>query len=148
MTERRVGPGRVLLGFYALFVVAAGSRSAVQLLTHASRAPIAYTLSAVAAAIYLVGLILLYQAEKHPTRSRGLATGWCVFEVAGVVAVGITSLAWPAAFPDATVWSHFGSGYFFVPVLLPIIAAGWLVAGTRRGEGALVDDPFHHDRGR
>jgi hypothetical protein len=96
------------------------------LILHASRAPLAYSLSAVAAFIYLVGLILLFQAEKHPTRSRGTATAWCVVELAGVVTVGAASLAWPAAFPDATVWSHFGSGYLFVPLLLPAVAAYWL----------------------
>ena len=30
------------------------------------------------------------------------------------------------AFPDATVWSDYGMGYVFIPVLLPLSALYWL----------------------
>ena len=32
----------------------------------------------------------------------------------------------PSAFPDATVWSDYGMGYLFIPVLLPLTALYWL----------------------
>ena len=38
-----------------------------------------------------------------------------------MLAVGALSYAVPAAFPDKTVWSHFGSGYGFVPLVLPVL---------------------------
>lgn len=117
---REIGPGRVLLWVYGLFVVAAGARSAVQLSTHAGRAPLAYALSAVAAVVYAVGLVLLAGGRRRA------ATVWCGLELLGVVTVGVASTAAPRSFPDATVWSHFGSGYGFVPLVLPILALWWL----------------------
>ena len=45
---------------------------------------------------------------------------------AGVLAVGTWSLADPATFPDATVWSGYGSGYGFVPLVLPVFGLLWL----------------------
>ena len=35
-------------------------------------------------------------------------------------------LEFEEAFPDATVWSDFGMGYLFIPVLLPVTAVFWL----------------------
>ena len=115
----RVDAGRVLLGGYALFVVAAGSRSVVQLATHADRAPLGYSLSAVAAGVYLVGFALL-------ARRSSLAAAWCLLEFAGVLLVGSISLVRSDWFPDATVWSRFGEGYGFVPLILPLLALAWL----------------------
>ena len=119
-----IGPGRVLLGGYALFVVAAGARSAVQLATHPNRALLAYTLSAVAAGVYVVGFVLLGRVPGGG--SPRLAAAWCVVELGGVVTVGAVSLVRPTDFPDATVWSRFGQGYGYLPLVLPALAALWL----------------------
>jgi len=40
--------------------------------------------------------------------------------------LGAFSYAAPDDFPDATVWSHFGQGYGFVPVVLPVLGLLWL----------------------
>lgn len=119
------GPGRVLALTYAFFTLAAGARSGVQLATHASRAPVAYSLSALAAVSYLAGTVMVAAADRDPRR-RPFAIALCRLELAGVLLVGTLSLALPAAFPDATVWSHYGSGYAFVPAGLPLLALVWL----------------------
>jgi hypothetical protein len=49
-----------------------------------------------------------------------------------VLAVGTWSLADPATFPDATVWSGYGSGYGFVPLVLPVFGLLWLRRWSRR----------------
>lgn len=132
MLERsRVGPGRILLCCYGVFVLAAGARSAVQLGTHAARAPLAYGLSALAAVVYFVGLILLAAIEGGRRQCRTAAIACCTAEFVGVVLVGIASTIRPGAFPDATVWSHFGSGYGYVPAVLPVLAMAWLFRGAR-----------------
>lgn len=125
-----VGPGRVLLAVYVLFVVAAGSRGAVQLATHASRAPLAYGLSALASVVYVVGLVLLARVERRPDTGRRVAAAWCGLELAGVVTVGVLSVGWPAWFRDDSVWSRFGQGYGFVPLVLPVLALAWLRRGV------------------
>jgi hypothetical protein len=138
VAERRVDAGRVLIVGYALFVVAAGARSAVQLATHASRAPLAYTLSAVAALVYLIGFALLI-------RRSAFARPWCRLEFGGVLVVGGLSLVRPDWFPDATVWSRFGEGYAFVPLVLPLLALAWL-RSRPNGREALASPTT--DRGR
>jgi hypothetical protein len=117
------GAGRALGAVYAVFALAAGARSTVQLATDADRARIAYTLSAVAAVIYLIGTIVL---RRPGVRARRVALAVCTVELIGVLAVGAWSQADPGTFPDQTVWSGFGSGYGHVPVILPILGLIWL----------------------
>ncbi|WP_315772590.1 hypothetical protein [Rhodococcoides kroppenstedtii] len=126
----RSGPGRILIALYAIFSVAATSRSAVQIATRFDAAPIAFLLSAFAALVYIVGTVCLARASVV---SRRIATISCVVELVGVVAVSIASYAVPQEFPEPTVWSHFGSGYLFVPVVLPIAALWWLRRTERVG---------------
>ncbi|WP_204044694.1 hypothetical protein [Acrocarpospora phusangensis] len=115
------GPGRVLVAVYAVFAIAATSRAGVQIATRFSEAPVAYLLSAVAAVVYILLTVAL--ARGH----RRLALVACGFELAGVLIVGTLSLLDPAAFPHATVWSGYGSGYLFIPLVLPIIGFVWLL---------------------
>ena len=120
---RTSGPGRLLVAVYALFALAAGSRAAVQLSTKFDEAPLAYLLSAVAAIVYLLATVAL--ARRGPAwRRTALLT--CSFELLGVLTVGTLSLFDRAAFPDATVWSVYGRGYVFIPLVLPMIGLYWL----------------------
>jgi hypothetical protein len=126
MTEVRAinsGPGRVLIGLYALFALAAGARAGVQIATRFSEAPLAYLLSALAAAIYLIACVGLVRGGDG---GRRLAMACCGVELLGVLAVGVASLVHPDAFAHATVWSGFGSGYGFVPLVLPVLGLLWL----------------------
>lgn len=109
------GPGRLLVAAYAVFALAASSRAALQLATRFSEAPVAYLLSAVAAAVYLVAAVALGRDLRR------LALLACGFELVGVLVVGTLSLALPEAFPDETVWSTYGIGYGFVPLVLPVL---------------------------
>ena len=123
MISRGSGPGRILVMVYAIFALSAGARDRVQIATKFEHAPIAYVLSAVAAAIYLVNAILLGRSSLSTWK---LARALCLVELAGVIAVGVASLVVPQEFPDATVWSRFGIGYAFVPLVLPILGLAWL----------------------
>ena len=109
------GPGRLLVAVYAVFALAASSRAALQLLTRFDEAPVAYVLSAVAAAVYVVAAVALGRGLRR------LAL-WAVgFELVGVLVVGTLSLVLRDAFPDETVWSLYGIGYGFVPLVLPVL---------------------------
>ncbi|KAA0022227.1 hypothetical protein [Antrihabitans cavernicola] len=127
---KRLGPGDVLLFCYGVFVIAAASRSIVQLALHASHAPVAYAFSALAAVVYGVGYAALRAASRDPT-AVPLARTWCAIELVAVVAVGTLSVLWSELFPDDTVWSGYGHGYGFVPLALPVLSLVWL-----RGVGA------------
>jgi hypothetical protein len=117
------GPGTLLLWLYGVMVVGAVSRSAVQIATDYDRAPLAYTLSAIAGLVY--GFIT-YSLVRGGERARRAALVCCAAELAGVLVVGTWTLLDPSAFPDTTVWSEYGMGYLFIPVLLPLTALYWL----------------------
>ena len=117
------GAGRVLVFVYGVFAVAATGRSLVQLGTHAERAPLAYSLSLVAALVYLVATTCLLLGGR---RAWAVAVAACVLEALGVLAVGTLSYVATDLFPDQTVWSHYGQGYGFLPLVLPIAGLAWL----------------------
>jgi hypothetical protein len=127
------GPGRVLVAVYAVFALAATSRAGVQLATDFAEAPLAYLLSAFSAVVYVFATVAL--ATDRPW-SRPLATTACSVELAGVLAIGTLSLVRPQDFPRATVWSGYGSGYGFVPLVLPVIGLWWLRRTSRSGAGS------------
>ena len=117
------GPGRVLVAVYAVFALAATSRAAFQLATDFSRAPLAYLLSTFSAVVYIVATVAL---ASRGSRARRVALTACSVELAGVLVIGTASLLAPQDFPKATVWSGYGSGYGFVPLVLPVIGLWWL----------------------
>jgi hypothetical protein len=125
------GPGRLLVALYGLFALAATSRAGVQLATMFRAAPLAYLLSAFSGVVYLIAAVAL--ARRGP-RARRLARAAVITELAGVLVVGTFSLLAPADFPRATVWSAYGIGYGFVPLVLPFAGLWWL-RRTARGPG-------------
>lgn len=130
------GPGRALVAVYGVLAVAATARSTVQVLRDFDAAPLAYTLSAVAAVVYVVATVALARSGPAARRVAWVAV---TFEAVGVLAVGTLSLLRPDLFPDATVWSAFGAGYGFVPLVLPALGLWWL-ARTRDGRPAPAAD--------
>lgn len=114
------GFGRVLVFVYGIFALAATARSAVQLATKASDAPLAYSLSAFAGVVYCVATWAL------ATNRRRLARTAVLVELVGVIGVGTWSVLAPGDFPDQTVWSDFGQGYGYVPAVLPFVGLWWL----------------------
>jgi hypothetical protein len=117
------GFGRILVAVYGLFALAATARSGVQLATKLSEAPLAYLLSALAGIVYIVATVSL---ARGGVTSRRLATMAISVEMVGVLVVGGASLLFPDSFPHATVWTGFGSGYGFVPLVLPFVGLWWL----------------------
>ena len=120
-----LGNARVLVVVYGVLALAALGRSSYQLVTQFSEAPFAYVLSALAALVYVVATIAVARGN------RALALWAMVFELVGVLVVGALSTVNSELFPRDTVWSHFGAGYLWVPLALPIIGIWWLVKGRR-----------------
>ena len=120
------GHGRVLVAVYATLALSATGRSSVQLATKFSEAPVSYLLSALAAVVYIVATWAL------ATNRRRSALVAILVELAGVLVIGSMSLLWPDDFADATVWSDFGNGYGYVPLVLPFIGLWWLWMTGRR----------------
>lgn len=117
------GAGRVLIVVYGVFAIAATARAGYQLIAKASEAPLAYTLSAFSAVVYIVATI----AIAHNGR-RLRVVGWVAvgIEMLGVLLVGTLSMTHPELFAAESVWSGFGQGYGYVPLVLPFLGLAWL----------------------
>ena len=126
--ERIGGLGRVLIAVYIVLATAATFRSIYQIARKFDEAPVAYSLSAVAAVVYIVATVALI---KRRGVWRTVAAVALSFELAGVLIVGALSIAVPELFAHDSVWSFFGRGYVFIPLVLPVLGLVWL----RRSRG-------------
>ncbi len=125
----RGGVGRLLIVAYGILALAALGRSVYQIIAKFDTAPVAYVLSAVAAVVYVVITVTLVIDRNWARRVTWAALA---FELTGVLTVGTLSLVDSQLFPHDTVWSGYGRGYVFIPVLLPAVTIWWLFAHRAR----------------
>jgi hypothetical protein len=128
VAKRNLGVGTLLIAVYGIFALSASARASYQLITKFSEAPLAYSLSAISALVYVLATISLAKSDAKWLRVAKM-TVW--FELMGVVLVGALSILIPELFAHPSVWSSFGSGYAYIPLLLPILGLIWL--GRRNG---------------
>jgi hypothetical protein len=117
------GIGTLLIAVYAVFAVSATARASFQLVTKFEDAPLAYSLSALSALVYIIATVAL---ARNDSKSQTVARWAVKFELVGVLLVGTLSLVWPAAFQHPSVWSWFGLNYACLPLVLPIFGLLWL----------------------
>jgi hypothetical protein len=120
---RARGIGILLVAVYGILALAATGRSFVQIVRDFDEAPLAYTLSAVAAVVYIVATIALVAPGRVWYRVAWVTIS---FELLGVLTVGTLSLTHPELFGHASVWSWYGMGYVFIPLVLPVLGMLWL----------------------
>jgi len=121
--KRSLGVGRLLIVFYAVFAVSSTARASFQIITKFEQAPLAYSLSLVSALVYILATVSLAKAGK---RWRQVALASVVFELVGVLTVGTLSCSAPELFAHQSVWSGFGVGYGYIPLVLPILGLLWI----------------------
>jgi hypothetical protein len=121
--KRTLGVGRLLIVFYAVFAISSTARASFQIATKFEQAPLAYSLSLVSALVYILATISLAKAGK---RWKQVALASVVFELAGVLSVGSLSFVAPELFAHPSVWSGFGSGYGYIPLVLPLLGLLWI----------------------
>jgi hypothetical protein len=126
--KRSMGAGRLLIVFYAVFAVSATARASFQIITKFEQAPLAYSLSLVSALVYILATVSLAKNEKV---WKSIALASVIFELAGVLAVGSLSFVAPELFAHPSVWSGFGSGYGYIPLVLPILGLLWISKTSR-----------------
>jgi hypothetical protein len=123
-----MGAGRLLIVFYAVFAVSATARASFQIITKFEQAPLAYSLSLVSALVYILATVSLAKNEKV---WKSIALASVIFELAGVLSVGLLSFVAPELFAHPSVWSGFGSGYGYIPLVLPILGLLWISKTSR-----------------
>ena len=133
-SSRAVGIGRVLVVVYAILALGATARSIYQIAAKFDEAPLAYSLSALAGVVYILATVALVRRGALWYRVAWVTIS---FELLGVLVVGLLSILVPSLFGHDSVWSYFGRGYVFVPLVLPILGMLWLWRQRpRTGAGA------------
>ena len=127
-SSKTLGVGRLLILVYAVFAVSSTARASFQVITKFEEAPLAYSLSLVSALVYILATVSL--ARSGPTWHK-IAVVSVVFELIGVLAVGTLSFVAPELFDNASVWSGFGSGYGYLPLVLPVLGLIWIRKAKR-----------------
>lgn len=124
-----LGVGRLLILVYAVFAVSSTARASFQVITKFEDAPLAYSLSLLSALVYILATVSL---ARSGTTWNKVAVAAVVFELVGVLSVGTLSFVAPELFDHASVWSGFGAGYGYLPLVLPILGLIW-IRKARRG---------------
>ena len=119
---RNTGPGRLLIAVYAVFAISATARAGYQILTKFSEAP-----WHTAVRLRRGGLRSCDGVPREAGRTAfKVSVAAVLVELVGVLVVGALSVFDSVNFPHETVWSLFGRGYGFIPLLLPILGLIWL----------------------
>lgn len=108
---------------YGLWAVAALSRALYQYVFRHPPSFVPTHISALVGALYVAIIVGLGR------RGRGwwwLTLALLLAELAGVLVVGTIDVIWHP-FPYATVWSGYGAGYVFVPLVLPLAGLWWML---------------------
>jgi cytochrome bd-type quinol oxidase subunit 2 len=127
-SSRSLGVGRLLILVYAVFAVSSTARASFQVITKFEQAPLAYSLSLLSALVYILATVSL---ARSGTTWNKVAIGAVVFELVGVLSVGTFSFVAPELFDHASVWSGFGSGYGYLPLVLPVLGLIWIQKAKR-----------------
>ena len=121
--SRPLGVGRLLILVYAVFAISSTARASFQIITKFEDAPLAYSLSLLSAVVYVLATVSL--ARSGPTWQK-VAVYSVIFELVGVLTIGTLSFVAPELFDHASVWSGFGSGYGYLPLVLPVLGLIWI----------------------
>ena len=121
--------GYAIIVVYLILSLAATLRAVYQIISKFDEAPVAYSLSLLSGIVYIVATIALV---KRTGIWRRIGIAALLFELVGVLVVGTLSIVLPEWFNHPSVWSWYGAGYGWVPLILPIVGLIWLF----RGEGA------------
>ncbi|NLS11091.1 hypothetical protein HGQ17_14015 [Nesterenkonia sp. MY13] len=121
----------LIITAYGVFAVSSFARAGYQIVplpqedkVQFADAPLALTLSAFAAAVYIIATLAL---ARTTTTAWKVAMVAVLIEMIGVIGVGAWTLVQPELFEVATVWGGFGRDYGFIPLILPFVGLFWLL---------------------
>lgn len=114
--------------FYGLWALAALGRAVYQ---YGFRHPADFTPTHISTGVGLLYLAIIAGLRRRSARAWRITMALLAAELAGVLVVGTVDLVW-RPFPYASVWSQYGSGYFFMPLLMPLAGLAWLLRRETR----------------
>lgn len=120
------GWGRILVGVFAVFGTTVLIPSLVSLVRSPDEAPAVWSFNLLGGGLYM---LLAICVAHNGRRMRNI--GWmCLGALAAMaVLIGVLTLADTPSTPadlSVSVWAHWGRARWYLPSLLPIVAAAWM----------------------
>ncbi len=122
------GASDALALFYGLWAVSALGRALYQYIV---RRPPDLTPTHISAFVGALYLLIIIGLRRRSPRAWWATLALLGIELAGVLLVGTVDVVW-RPFPYASVWSGYGAGYFYMPLILPIAGLWWLLQRETR----------------
>ena len=118
------GWGRILVGVFAVFGAILLIPSLTTLLRSPDEEPAVWSLNLLGGVLYL---LLAVCVAHNGRRMRNI--GWMCLGALATMAVLIGILTLPASSPaelSDLVWAHWGRSRWYLPAILPVVAAAWM----------------------
>ena len=118
------GWGRILVGVFAVFGATVLIPALTALVRSPGEAPAIWAFNLLGGGLY----VLLAVCVAHNGR-RMRNIGWMCLGALATMAVLIGVLTFPTPSPadlSASVWAHWGRSRWYLPAILPVVAAAWM----------------------
>ena len=120
------GWGRILVGVFAVFGTTVLTPALTALVRSPGEAPAIWAFNLLGGGLY----VLLAVCVAHNGR-RMRNIGWmCLGALATMaVLIGVLTMTSPSPTPadlNASVWAHWGRSLWYLPTILPVVAAAWM----------------------
>jgi hypothetical protein len=132
------GASDVLSFFYGLWSFSALGRSSYEYLFKPNVPT--YVPAHLSTFVGVLYIFIIAGLRKRSPRWWWVTLSLLIVELAGVLLVGTIDVIWHP-FPYATVWSKYGIGYFFMPLVLPFAGLAYLLRKETRTAYGLGDRP-------
>jgi hypothetical protein len=130
------GASDTLAFFYGLWAFSALGRSSYEYLLKNPR-PANLVPAHLSTFVGVLYIFIIVGLRRRTPRAWWVTLALLIVELSGVLIVGTLDVVWHA-FPYATVWSQYGKGYFFMPLLLPFVGLVYMLRReTRAAYGVL-----------
>jgi hypothetical protein len=130
------GASDTLAFFYGLWAFSALGRSSYEYLFKNPR-PANLVPAHLSTFVGVLYIFIIVGLRRRTPRAWWVTLALLIVELSGVLIVGTLDVSWHA-FPYATVWSQYGKGYFFMPLLLPFVGLAYMLRReTRAAYGVL-----------
>ena len=132
VTNRKVlgGASDTLAFFYGLWAFSALGRSSYEYLFKNPR-PANLVPAHLSTFVGVLYIFIIVGLRRRTPRAWWVTLALLIVELSGVLIVGTLDVFWHA-FPYATVWSQYGKGYFFMPLLLPFVGLAYMLRRETR----------------
>jgi hypothetical protein len=125
---KTTGTSDTLAFFYGLWAFSALGRAVYQYIW---KHPVNFMPTHISTFVGVLYIAIIIGLRRRSPRAWWTTLALLCVELSGVLLVGTIDVVWHP-FAYASVWSGYGIGYFFMPLVLPFVGLTWLLRKETR----------------